>query len=193
MNDVRINKKIGKFLGEPKKKNVDRSYTHSEIKSLLDIADLRFKVIISVLASTGARIGSLNLKLEKKDDVYKFTLYENTNDEYFTFCSPECATYIDSYLEYRTRSGEKLTKESFLIREQFGERRVWRGWQSRYGFRSSTSNSKEIFIDEFKAAHAAVMINDRLEVLPIADERFKNWLSKNYQERLQDDCKCFGH
>ena len=123
MNDVRINKeKIGRFLGEPKKKNVDRSYTHQEIKSLLDVSDLRFKVVISILASTGARIGSLNLKLshlEKKGDVYKFTLYENTNDEYFTFCSPECATYIDSYLEYRTRSGEKLTKESFLIREQF--------------------------------------------------------------------------
>ena len=96
--------------------------TPIEIKSLLDVSDLRFKVVISILASTGARIGSLNLKLshlEKKGDVYKFTLYENTNDEYFTFCSPECATYIDSYLEYRTRSGEKLTKESFLIREQF--------------------------------------------------------------------------
>lgn len=42
-----------------------------------------------------------------------------TKDEYFTFCTPECASYIDSYLEYRTRSGEKLTKDSFLIREQF--------------------------------------------------------------------------
>ena len=46
MNDVRINKeKISKFLGEPKKKNVDRSYTHPEIKSMLDIADLRFKAV----------------------------------------------------------------------------------------------------------------------------------------------------
>ena len=60
MNDIRINKeKIGKFLGESKKKNVDRSYTHPEIKSLLDIADLRLKVVISVLASTGMRIGAL--------------------------------------------------------------------------------------------------------------------------------------
>ena len=40
------------------------------------------------------------------------------------------------------------------------------------------ANCKEIFMDEYKAAHAAVMINDRLEVLPIADERFKNWLRK---------------
>ena len=59
MNDVRINKeKISKFLGEPKKKNVDRSYTHPEIKGMLDIADLRFKVVISVLASTGVRVGA---------------------------------------------------------------------------------------------------------------------------------------
>ena len=29
-----------------------------------------------------------------------------------------------------------------------------------------------------KSAHAALMINDRLEVLPIAEERFKNWLRK---------------
>ncbi len=124
MNNVRINKeKIGKFLGESKKKNVDRSYEHPEIKRMLDIADLRFKVVISVLASTGIRIGPLpTLKLshlEKIDSVYKFKIYENTKDEYFTFCSPECASYIDSYLEYRTRSGEKLSLVSFLIREQF--------------------------------------------------------------------------
>jgi integrase len=124
MNNVRINKeRIGKFLGESKKKNVDRGYLDSEIKNMLDIADLRFKVVISVLASTGMRIGPLpSLKLshlQKKDNVYRFTIYQNTKDEYFTFCSPEAAAYIDSYLEYRIRSGEKLTTASFLIREQF--------------------------------------------------------------------------
>ena len=127
MNDVRINKeKIGKFLGEPKKKNVDRSYTHSEIKSMISIAESRFQVVISVLASTGIRIGPLpslrlsHLQKIPEQGVYKFKIYENTKDEYFTFCSPEAANYIDSYLEYRIRSGEKLTKEkSFLIREQF--------------------------------------------------------------------------
>ena len=113
MNDVRINKeKIGKYLGESKKKNVDRSYTHPEIKSLIDIADLRLKVVISVLASTGMRIGALPpLKLshlEKKGmfTSSRFTRILRTNQS--AFCSPECATYIDSYLEFRTRSGEHL-------------------------------------------------------------------------------------
>ena len=54
MNDKNINiRKVARFLGEAKKKNVDRSYTHTE---LLDISDLRFKVVISVLASTGVRL-----------------------------------------------------------------------------------------------------------------------------------------
>ena len=75
MNDVRINKeKIGKYLGESKKKNVDRSYTHPEIKSLIDIADLRLKVVISVLASTGMRIGALPpLKLSHLEKKAMFT------------------------------------------------------------------------------------------------------------------------
>ena len=138
MNNVRINKeRIGRFLGEQKKKNVDRGYLDTEIKSLLDISDLRFKVVISVLASTGIRIGALpSLRLShlskisiqgQGQRVYKFIIYQNTKDEYFTFCSPECASYIDSYLEYRTRSGEKttdnkdkkLSPQSPLIREQF--------------------------------------------------------------------------
>ncbi len=71
MNDVRINKeKISKFLGEFKKKNTDRAYTTAEIRAIMDQCDLRMKMIVSVLCSTSARIGSLaalRLKnLEKK-------------------------------------------------------------------------------------------------------------------------------
>lgn len=71
------------------------------------------------------RIGALPpLKLshlEKKGDVYKFKIYENTKDESICFCSPECAKYIDSYLEFRSRSGEHLDdkEHTYLIREQF--------------------------------------------------------------------------
>ena len=82
MNDVRINKeKIGKFLGESKKKNVDRGYNHEEIKKLLDIADLRLKVVITVLASTGMRMGGLApLKLSQ---VKKITRLRNITNLLF--------------------------------------------------------------------------------------------------------------
>ena len=101
---------------------------HSEIRAILDICDVRMKAVVSILASTGIRRGALPLlklsHLEKKDigqnqKVYKFTIYENTSEQYFTFCSPEATNYIDAYLDYRTRSGEKLTKDAYLIREQF--------------------------------------------------------------------------
>lgn len=105
MNDVKIYKeKIDKFLGEQKKKNTNCAYTHQEIKTLLDAYDLRLKVVVLVLASTGMRIGAiapLQVKhLEKKDDygAYKFIVYENTKDEYTCFCFPECASYLYSYL-----------------------------------------------------------------------------------------------
>ena len=46
MNDIRISKqKIIKFLGEPRRKNTDRAYTHEEIKKILDVTDLRVKSV----------------------------------------------------------------------------------------------------------------------------------------------------
>lgn len=36
----------------------------------------------------------------------------------------------------------------------------------------------QLFLDEYKIAYAAVMVNDHLEVLPIAQNRFKNWLRR---------------
>jgi integrase len=63
MNDIRINKeKIGKFLGESARKNTDRAYTHEEIKKILDVADLRTKSIVLLMASTGMRMGAVNLR-----------------------------------------------------------------------------------------------------------------------------------
>lgn len=127
MNDVVLNwKKISLYLGEKTKVVKDRSYTTEEIESLLkSCTDERMRAVILLLASTGVRVGSipsLTLKqLHKLEEygLYQVTIYENTNDEYFSFTTPECAAAIDSYLAYRSRCGEKLTPTSPLIREQF--------------------------------------------------------------------------
>jgi hypothetical protein len=58
--------------------------------------------------------------LTKADNLYQIVVYANlTNEEYYTFTTPEAAAAIDSYLAYRERYGEKLTPKSPLIREQF--------------------------------------------------------------------------
>jgi site-specific recombinase XerD len=124
MNDIPLNKKkINMFKGEFTGKVVDRAYTHEEIRKVLDVSDLRMKVMILLMASSGMRIGalpSLRLRnLERIDSIYKVTVYQGTNSSYYTFCTPECSSFIDAYFKYRTQNGEKLDNDSFLIRDQF--------------------------------------------------------------------------
>jgi integrase len=60
MNDIPLNKKkINMFKGEFTGKVIDRSYTHEEIRKVLDVSDLRMKVMILLMASSGMRIGAL--------------------------------------------------------------------------------------------------------------------------------------
>ena len=123
INDVVLDAdKISKFLPEYRKLKKDRAYTHEEIHKLLDMADERIKTVIYILASSGIRIGalpSLRLKHLAKN---KLTIYENTNEEYITFITPECKNAIQNYLGVRKRYGENITSDSYLIREQFDVR-----------------------------------------------------------------------
>ena len=123
INDVTLNvKKIAKFMPENRKVKTDRSYEHEEISKLLSIADERMRVVILVLASSGIRIGALPLIRLRNLQDSKLTVYEKDVEEYFTFVTPECKQAIDFYLDMRSRYGEKLNDNSFLIREQFDVR-----------------------------------------------------------------------
>jgi integrase/recombinase XerD len=127
INDIVLDtKKISKFLPEQVKVKKDRAYTHEEISKLLEISDEKMRAVILLLSSTGIRIGaipSLRLRnLEQTDDIYKVTVYENTREEYITYCTPECKKAIDSYLDMRKSYGELIHKDSYLIREYFDVR-----------------------------------------------------------------------
>jgi site-specific recombinase XerD len=120
INDVSLNiTKINKFIPVVQKVRKDRAYTHVEIAKLLEIADERSRVIILLMTSSGIRVGALPLlRLGNLEDS-KLIIYENDREEYFTFITPECQKAIDAYLDFRTRYGEKLGKNSPLVREQF--------------------------------------------------------------------------
>ena len=128
-------KKIKRYIPPKKRVNRDRAYTHEEIHSLLDISDERMRAVILLLASSGMRIGAVPLlkirNLEKVNIVYcqgydqyiyKITVYENEEEEYCSYCTPECTKALDAYLDMRSRYGEKLNRDSFLIRAQFDVR-----------------------------------------------------------------------
>jgi len=72
-----------------------------------------------LLACSGLRIGAIpNLQVGSLKDT-ELIFYENDSEEYLTFITPECEKSIDSYLNMRSRYGEKLTDNTYLIREQF--------------------------------------------------------------------------
>ena len=130
LNDVTINhKKLRKFMGENTRTVKDEAYSRDDLLKMFQHATFRTKVIISIYSSTGIRKTALvDLKLRHlkkikvdacENNIYKFTIYENTKDEYITFCTPECASLIDEYLAQRKAAGETITDESYLIRNDF--------------------------------------------------------------------------
>jgi integrase len=126
INDIELKwKKIKSYIGSRRKKMKDRAYTREEIVKMLEKADQRERIVVLLMASSGMRIGALpllkirNLERIDKYSLYKITVYENEDEEYTTFCTPECAKAIDSYLDYRRRHGEQIFKEAPLIREEF--------------------------------------------------------------------------
>jgi integrase len=125
INDIVLNwKKVRKFVKTDVKRHTDEAYTHEDISKLLSIADLRFRMVFLLFASTGIRVDALHsikLKdLKKIDLIYKIVIYEGFKEEYFALTTPECAIVIDQYLDYRRRSGEVFSSEdTFLLRESF--------------------------------------------------------------------------
>ena len=109
----------GKNLGKVVE---DRLYTKEEIDQLLLHADVREKVVIYTLLSTGMRIGGLaGIRLKDMEwieeyKLYKFKVYtEEIQERYITYCTPECSHVILKYLEYREKHGDTLKPTSPLI------------------------------------------------------------------------------
>jgi site-specific recombinase XerD len=127
MNDVVLNtKKNKRFLpADEGHYNQDRLYSTDEIVKILDICDIRSRIIILLMTSTGMRIGALpSLRLSDIKKMDEFGLYlvyvysQSKKDRYYTFTTPECAKAIDDYFDFRKRCGEELNEKSPLLRSK---------------------------------------------------------------------------
>jgi integrase len=122
--------KIELVLGKGFKKTFDEAYTYEQIEQMLKFANLRGKVLILMMLSSGIRSGSIaDMKLRDIEYISKHKLYQikvyNESDEhrYTTFLTPEASAYLREYLNYRERiCHEKLKSTSPLIREEFNSR-----------------------------------------------------------------------
>jgi integrase len=126
MNDVSLNwKKLKKFKAKFRTVTEDRPYITEEIGRLIANASLRNKAMILLMTSSGMRRGALcdlRIKDMQKIDsynIFKFTVYHKETESYVTYCTPECRKYIEEYLEWRQRLGEKLLPNSPLFRQVF--------------------------------------------------------------------------
>jgi integrase len=126
MNDVELKwKKIHSFEGEFYRVVEDRAYTHEEIEEMVDVADIRDKALILLMASTGMRLGAippLQIKdLTPIDDLclFQIEVYKKYKERYITYCTPECKKAIDNYLDYRKRCGERIQANTPLFRKLF--------------------------------------------------------------------------
>jgi hypothetical protein len=150
MNDITgLNwRKIGKLLPPSDLVADDQAYTRDQIKKMLQFCDLRTKIIVLFLASSGMRLGGLSrfdddgryvglkhghLKpIYDRDDSTRIIavharVYADTEDEYDAFVSPEAWYAYMEYLYARQKYGETITKESPVLLSRFAKKTLKEG------------------------------------------------------------------
>jgi len=101
----------------------DRAPTQEEIQELIEIAPVREKAMIAMLATSGIRIGTL-VKLRYKhvrEDLESdkipvhihvpAELTKGKYGDYYTFINDEAASYLKTYLEIRRKGTSKIPPE----------------------------------------------------------------------------------
>ena len=129
INDVYLNsRKIKKFLPSEDNENyrgMDRPYSVEEVTKILERCDVRERVLVLLMVSTGMRVGAIpglrvgDIKKIDEFNLYLVNVYANSRkDRYYVFTTPECAQAIDDYFSYRKRFCEEIKDSSPLIRDK---------------------------------------------------------------------------
>ncbi len=126
MNDVTVKwKKITTGLPKERKYAEDRAPLMGEIQKLIEYPDRRLKAIVSTMVSSGIRLAAwddLKLKhvqpIEKDGNVVaaKIIVYAGSDEQYYSFITPEAYISLKEWVDFRKNSGEKVTDESWLLR-----------------------------------------------------------------------------
>jgi len=112
-------------VGPSAKTYLDYIPTKEDVRLLLNEANLRYKVIISIIAFSGMRpidiIGlqykHIKASFEKGDEVLTLIKkQQKTRQWYFTFISPQSTSYLRQWLgQYAKWSERELTDDTYLV------------------------------------------------------------------------------
>jgi hypothetical protein len=137
MNDVIIPwKKITRGLPRGRKFASDRAPTIEEIQKLIEYPDRRIRAIVFTMCSSGIRVGAwdylrwkdiIPMEQEGKVVASKIIVYSGDKDQYTSFISLEAYTELKKWIDYRIDSGEKITGDSWLMRDLWNIEKYARG------------------------------------------------------------------
>jgi integrase len=132
MNDIILNwRKINKLMPHGNDNAADEAYTREQIKKMLEYSDLRAKIPILFMASSGMRLGGFQGLTDGcitpvHDDeksgkllAAHVVVYKGSDEEYDTFISPEAYHAYEEYRNLRIKFGEKITKNSPILLRRF--------------------------------------------------------------------------
>lgn len=135
MNNIVLNWKIiSKGIPSAPESSNDRIPTLDEILELVKYPDRRIKPIALTMISSGIRVGSWEwLKWKHVIPLYdqknqliaaKILVYDGEPEQYFSFITPEAYLSLKEWMEFREKQGEKITGESWLMRDIWNTARI---------------------------------------------------------------------
>jgi hypothetical protein len=121
-------KRITKGVPSGKSAANDRAPTIEEIRKILEYPDRRIKPIIYCMVSGGFRIGAWDylkwkhvtpLTNEENREIIgaKMVIYAGEAEEYSCFITPEAYNSLKGWMDYRSKAGEEVTGESWIMRD----------------------------------------------------------------------------
>jgi integrase len=134
MNGIILNwKLIDRLLPRGNDNALDEAYDRQKIQNMLEHCDLRARIPILFMASSGMRLGGFaqlkngdieaiyddKLDPKKKILAAHVVVYRGTTDEYDTFITPEAWKAYEEYRNTRIKFGEKITKDSAIMVRRF--------------------------------------------------------------------------
>jgi hypothetical protein len=122
MNRITIPWKIlTRGLPKAKKYARDRAPTREEIIQLCKYPDRRMKPIVYPMVSGGIRLGAWDylkwgdIQYVEDKGVARMRVYTEEDEEYFTYISGEAYKELKDWMDFRAMSGERITKDSWLM------------------------------------------------------------------------------
>jgi hypothetical protein len=128
MNDIVVKwRKITVGLPKERKYAEDRAPTMEEIRQLVEYPDRRLYAIVSTMISSGIRLAAwddlkwkhvtpFKNKMDGSIPAAKIIVYAGSEEQYFSFITPEAFHALKEWMDFRLKSGEQVTGDSWIMR-----------------------------------------------------------------------------